>query len=239
MRHKRFTPFGAVAIAVVLSVWSTSPAAAQDFYAALGSSLYSDDPFCLSTSAALSSAQVGVGGDAVGVSASYNNSNWPWPKPPPPPPGGLVVPGATFSLAASRQQETFYQTHGDAFQAVLELFPLGLLPGLRESTVNVRRYIKPFLGVGVQVSTDGEPAAVGVNGDLPTYAVLGSTDLLVAYGASATVPLNDRLGIHLQFRGNTLFAGDIELEGPNGETLISEDNRLNWATWLVGLNLRL
>jgi hypothetical protein len=68
--------------------------------------------------------------------------------------------------------------------------------------------------------------------------VLVSTDLLVAYGASATVPLNDRLGIHLQFRGNTLFAGDIELEGPNGETLISEDNRLNWGEWLVGLNLR-
>jgi hypothetical protein len=238
MRHKRFTPFGAVAIAVVLSAWSTSRAAAQDLYAALGSSLYSDDPFCLSTSAALSTAQIGVGGDAIGVSASYNNSNWPWPKPPPPPPGGLVVPGAHFSLASGQQQEAFFQTHGDAFRAVLELFPLGFVPGLRESTVNVRRYIKPFLGVGVQVSTDGEAAAAGVNGPQPTYAVLGSTDLLLAYGASATVPLNDRLGIHLQFRGNTLFAGDIELEGPNGETLISEDNRLNWGEWLVGLNLR-
>ena len=62
MRHKRFTPFGAVAIAVVLSAWSTSRAAAQDLYAALGSSLYSDDPFCLSTGAALSTAQIGVGG---------------------------------------------------------------------------------------------------------------------------------------------------------------------------------
>lgn len=238
MRQKPVTAIGSVALALVLSMWGTAKAAAQDVYAALGSSLYSDDPFCLSTSAALSSAQIGVSGDAFGVSAAYNNSNWPWPKPPPPPPGGLVVPGASYSLLGASRQESNYLTHGDAFRAVLELFPLGLLPGLRESTANLRRYIKPFVGAGVQISTDGETSPAGGDRDLPTYAVLGSTDLLISYGASAVVPLGDRFGIHLQLRGNTLFAGDIEIETPDGQTLVSEDNRLNWGEWLVGLNLR-
>jgi hypothetical protein len=230
---------GAVAVAILLSCWGAMEVAAQDFYAALGSSLYSDDPFCLSTSASLSSAQIGVGGSGIGVSASYNNSNWPWPKPPPPPPGGAVVSGVAYSVSSGQQQASYYLTHGDAYRAMLEIFPLGLLPGLRESTANLRRYIKPLLGVGVQVSTDGEPAATGVNGNLPTYAVKGGTDLVISYGASAVVPFSDRLGLHLQFRGNTLFAGDVELEGPGGESLISEDNRLSWGEWLVGLNIRL
>lgn len=237
MQKSRFALIGAVALACILSAWWTARAAAQDLYLAVGSSAYSDDPFCLSTNAALSDARIGVGGDAIGVSASYNNSNWPWPKPPPPPPGGLVVPGAAFSVGAAQDDHDFFLTHGDAFQAVLEFFPLGLVPGLRERTATLRRYVKPFAGVGVQISTDGEAAATGANGALPTYAVQGGTDLVVAYGASANVPLGDRLGLHLQFRGNTLFAGDVELRGPDGDILISEDQRLNWGQWLIGFNI--
>jgi hypothetical protein len=212
MQKSRFALIGAVALACILSAWWTARAAAQDLYLAVGSSAYSDDPFCLSTNAALSDARIGVGGDAIGVSASYNNSNWPWPKPPPPPPGGLVVPGAAFSVGAAQDDHDFFLTHGDAFQAVLEFFPLGLVPGLRERTATLRRYVKP-------------------------YAVQGGTDLVVAYGASANVPLGDRLGLHLQFRGNTLFAGDVELRGPDGDILISEDQRLNWGQWLIGFNI--
>ncbi len=236
MRKVQFAPIGALTYACVLSVCWTALVSAQDLTVAVGSATYSSDAFCLTTSAALSSAYVGVGGGAVGVSASYSNGNWPWPDPPPPPPGGLVVPGAAFSLGIAQDDHAYFLTHGDAFRAMAEVFPHGLIPGLRESSATLRQYFKPFVGVGAQISTDGEAAPAGVNGDEPTYSVQGSTDLLVAYGAAVNAPISDRVALHVQFRGNTLFAGDVELLGPAGERLISEDQRLNWGEWLIGFN---
>ncbi|MCI0436939.1 MAG: hypothetical protein L0271_25365 [Gemmatimonadetes bacterium] len=234
MSHHRITCFLRLLGAIVPAVAVAAPAGAQGFYAGAGSSVYSSDEFCLSTAAALSGLRAGFGGDAVGASVAYNNEDWPWI----PPPGGggsaAVVPGFAAGLVATSRQE-FYQARGEAFQAVVELFPLGLLPGLKERSTELRRYLSPFIGVGVMIAGDGDPAPASQNRPLPTYGVKGGTDVLIAYGASLRVPVGvDPLRLLVQFRGTSVFARGTELVGPAGDVLETGDPTLTWGEWMVG-----
>jgi len=211
--------------------------AAQGVYVGAGSSLYGSDEFCLSTSAALSGIRVGVGGDALGASVSYNNEDWPWPRPPGSGGGGAaLVPDFAASLGAAAQED-FYLTRGEAFQAVFEVFPLGLSASLRESTARVRRYLTPFAGIGVLIAGDGDPAPASADRTLPTYAVQGGTEFLVAYGATLRVPAgSDNVRLMLQFRGTSVFARGIQLTGPAGDVIDAGNQTLTWGEWLVGLS---
>lgn len=218
---------------------TASPITGQEVFFGTGSSLYETDEFCIDPDAALTDYQVGVSGDAFGASATYDSGSWPWPKPPGSGSGGnqhLIDPPTV--ITQQQQQDTdIYMSRGSAIQAVAEVYPLGALPGLREATATLRRYVKPFIGVGFQVSRDGESSTERT---FDTYAVQGATEPLVAYGASLRVPLGDGgFGLQVQFRGTSLFSGGSDLEGPDGDTITTESETLTWATWLVGFSVGL
>ncbi len=228
----------ALASAVLALTVSATPGEAQVLSVGVGSSLYDSDGFCLGTEAALSGLRVGVSGGAIGGSIAYNNEDWPWPRPP----GGgggsaLVVPGFAGSLQAGSQQN-FFMTRGEAIQGVFEVYPLGLSENLRENFATVRRYVTPFVGVGVMIASDGDPAAATQARPLPTYGVKGGTDFLVTYGGAVHLPTG-RAGLRLmvQVRGNTLFARGIELIGPAGDRIDAGNQTLTWGEWLVGINI--
>ncbi len=208
---------------------------------ATGSSLYSSSEFCLESPAFLTDFQASARGGLIGASVSYHNSSWPWPTPPTT--GGrqdrIDVPprfgGAAF-------QESVFLSHGEAARAVIEVFALPLLDRLgggEGRLAELDRRISPFVGVGVQYSTDGKPAPANGRG-AETYGVKGSTDLLLVAGASLVLPLNDRTGVLFQLRGNTLFASDTEFELPSGEIITAPGSETRtWAQWLVGLSFDL
>lgn len=238
-RHALPTSLGSAVVLAFASLGSTAPnIAAQQVFLGAGSSLYETDAFCLDSSATLTDYHVGVSGDSWGASATYDNADWPWPKPPTGPGGNTEQAlGGPETVLAQQLTTPIYMTRGSSVQAVAELYPLGVLPGLREQTTTLRRYLKPFIGVGLQISQDGEAST---DREFPTYAVKGATDALVSYGASLRLPLQgDAFGLQVQFRATSLFSSGPDLEGPGGETISTESETVTWGTWLVGFTVGL
>jgi hypothetical protein len=241
MSTRRALPvsLGSAFVLALASLGPTAPdIAAQDVFLGAGSSLYESDAFCIDPDEALTDYHVGVSGDSWGASATYDSGAWPWPRPPTGPGSNTEqVIGGPETVLAQQLTTPIYMSRGSAIQAVAELYPLGALPGLREQTATLRRYLKPFIGVGLQISQDGE---AGTDREFPTYAVKGATDALVSYGASLRLPLQgDAFGLQVQFRATSLFSGGPDLEGPGGDTIATESETVTWGTWLVGFTVGL
>jgi hypothetical protein len=218
------------------------PAVAQiNIYGTFGSAGYDDDEFCLGSDAAITSIGVGVDGTVLGGEVGYNNSDWPWPPRP-----GTGNNGA-FSVAgrgafSRAQQEERYLTHGNAFTGMIKLFPLPILRtlGLDGLLGTADRFVRPFVGVGVQISTDGTTSAAGDARPLPTDAVKGSTNLVVTYGATVLLPGRDTpIGLILGYRGAKLFANEVDIETAAGQTETVDAGSLSWTEWSVGFRYRL
>lgn len=209
---------------------------AQEFFVGGGASLYESSEYCLDSESTISDYHVGVGWDSWGASIAYDDGDWPWPKPPGGGSGTGNQLGYGSTVIAQQQEGTVFLSRGSSFQLVGEVYPLAALPVLREATASLRRYVKPFVGVGIQVSDDGEASTERA---FPTYAVKGGTDPVIAYGASLRVPVAGPIGLQLQLRGTSLFSGDVEFEGPSGERVSTDGETLTWWTWLVGFSVGL
>jgi hypothetical protein len=166
-----------------------------------------DDPFSFFTSARLSFA-----GDRFGGSVAYVHEDWPWPP-------------------EEELEGQFLLRHGDAFQAMAELYPLGFL-GVGDTRIG--RMIRPFVGVGAQVSRDGDRTA-GPTG-LTVYGVRGSVDPVAAAGASLFLrPSILPATILVQYRQTALFSSDFELQGPQG--VIELDGETStWGDLSIGVS---
>ena len=238
-------PGTARAMLVLATVLTTSaaPTAAQDVSASFGSSFYDSDEFCLNSSAFITDFSVGVSGDMFGASAMYDNSDWPWPNPPGSTGGGGLVIPAAYYLGAGAAQEQFYMTQGEALQATVEAYPLGILrrlTGEREGALEtVDRFLVPFVGAGVHFSGDGETAEAGDGRNLPTYGLRSAARPIVTYGARLFLPGRDRkVRLLLQYNGSTMLVDEFEAVSPLGETLTIDSENLTWGNWSVGVSLR-
>lgn len=236
---------GALALGAALLA-GAAPAAAQDAFASFGSSFYDTDEFCLNSSAFITDFSVGVSGDMVGVSAMYDNSDWPWPNPPGSTGGGggLLVPVSYNVAAGAARQEQFYLRQGEAIQATVELYPLGILrrlSGERQGTLEtIDRFLVPFVGAGVHYSGDGDTEEAGGSRNLPTYGLRSAARPIVTYGARLFLPGRDRrIRLQLQYNGSTMFVDEFEAVSPQGETLPIASENLTWGNWSVGVSLRL
>lgn len=180
---------------------------------------YDRDPFCIDPTAWFTTFRLSVERGALGISAAYVAA-YPWLVPPPP------VRGAAFV------------DRGPAYQVGLHVDPLELIAGRRWESLG--RFLTPFVGAGVQISTAGEAASPGVNGPEPTVALQGGTDPYVTYGARLTLPLTEGgLGIFGEVRGTSVFDGGKDVLDVAGERLESESATLTWAEFSVGIRLRL
>jgi hypothetical protein len=240
-RRTRGSLCGAFALLAIPSL-----AAAQDIYLLAGSSVYESDEACLVPDGAFSAFTIGGGGSIIGASASYINGDWPWPPKPPPGAGGSnsLVAASLVSGAVSAAIPDVYVDHGIAIQTVIDLFPVPLLQRLGGNRGDdgalgtFDQYVRPFIGVGAQFSTDGDPASVG-DRLAPTVGVKGDTNLLLSFGAQAYFPSRQRpLRFVVQYRGNVLFVDQIEVENASGETFVIDTDRQTWGEWSVGLSLR-
>jgi hypothetical protein len=226
----------------VACVFLPERAAAQfNVWAAAGASTYGDDEFCLESAATFTSFTVGVENSWLGGEAEVNNSDWPWPNPP-----GSGNPPANLVPARIRggglTQQGNYLTHGNAFRGTIKLFTLPLIRqlGLDGLLGNVDRFVRPYIGVGVQFSTDGNTAAPTANRPLPVFSIQGGTNIFVTYGISALVPAKDtRVGLIIGYEGSTMFANEVQVETNTGATQTIETGNLRWGQWSVGLRWRL
>jgi len=179
---------------------------------------YDRDFFCVDPDDWLTTFRLSVERGAFGVSVA-SVAAYPWPIPPP------LLEGSAFI------------DRGTAYQVGVQVDPLRLLTS---ATGGVTRFVRPFVGGGVHLSTDGEPAAAGVNGDEPTAAIQGGTDAFVTYGARVTVPVGDsRLGLFGEVRGTSVFDGGKTFVDEVGERLESDSRTLTWAEFSVGVRLSL
>jgi hypothetical protein len=204
---------------VVLAVpFAASPAASQTYgFLRVGNATYDggDDPFCQDPTAFLTLFSAGFTTPLVGVSAELNNDDYPWPTPPP----------------GSGNQEEAFLTHGRSIQLMAEVNPLHLVAG------GVSRYARPFIGVGLSISSDGETRPD--TGAGPTHSVKGQTRPFVAYGVNGLLPLGDRFGLTAGYRGTSVFYGDFEIETPTGAAVTSDGETLSSKSWTFGLVVRL
>lgn len=234
-RMPRWTPCLVVVfgLALTLATLPSHVSAQTGLSLSVGNALYSDDAFCLGSDAFITSYDASLDGSVFGASASYNNSDWPWP-----PPG---TGGSGGGAGGGAAQQGNYLTHGDAFSVVAKLFPLTAIArsGGADGLRSVDRILRPFIGVGVQVSTDGEPAPAGGGRDLPTYGVRGQTNPLLAFGASLEVPMRaSPLGLVVTYRHTVLFSGDFEIDTGAQQDLVIPSATLNWGTVSVGVRIR-
>lgn len=224
----------ASAAAVLLCVTGAGEASAQNnLTLSLGQAIYSSDEFCLDTEAFITDYQLGYEGSVVGAEVSYGR-NWPWP--PVGPPGG----GDGGGEAGHGHQEERYLSRGDAFSAVVKLFPFGALGNREGGLRSFDRIVRPFIAAGLHVSSDGEPAPPGDGRNLPTWGVGGQTAPLLAVGASLELPARDeRFGVIITYRQNFLFAGDFEIDRGElpPETVAGET--LDWGVLSAGVRIRL
>lgn len=180
----------------------------------VGRTFYDRDPFCGLWDAYLSSVAFTATRGGLGLTAGLI-LDYPWPLPPP---GGEI-----------------YLDRGPALQAVLEVYPLHYLgdPGGRLNT-----FIRPFVGAGVQASFDGESFEAGTERPGPVYAVQGSVDPLLIYGATLRAPIGDSgVGIVARFQGNTLLDVSGDYLTPGGETITTGGRNLNWAELRLGVSI--
>lgn len=223
----RRTALAAVAVATALTVSSTGVGAQVADRSDSGFSLllsaaraeYTRDRFCIDPDGWLSTVRLTAEVGAFAATAALVGA-YPWPPPPPP------LRGASFI------------DRGTAVQVGVELLPLRLLPG--DGLRRLDRWVTPFVGGGVHLSRDGEPAAAGVNGDEPTAAILGGSDPFVAFGARVTLPLGgDRFGLFGEVRSTQVFDGGTEFVDVQGTTFETDSRTLSWTEFSVGVRLRL
>lgn len=244
----------AAVLAIVFAGSNVNPAAAQgDVCATAGAGVYDSDALCLDSNATLTVFELCASADLVGASVAYSNGAWPWLGPPPPgalalgpyPGGASLNRGASETSGSRVFQEEAFLTQGDAFRIMAETFPVALLsrlPGQREGTLgDINRYIRPFVGLGIHFSDDGEAAPPGTGGrDLPTFGIEGSTNLILSYGARAYLPgRNTPVRLVLLYRGNTMFVGDVVYRTPDDRTIRGDGETLTWGEWGVGVSLRI
>jgi hypothetical protein len=231
------------AVAVILAGVASNTADAQtNLTLTAGSSVYSSDAFCLDSGAALTNFGAGVEGSVFGGEVMFINGAWPWPCPAGGCGGGTGFNLVGFSGQGRLSQPSSYLTHGNAVLGVVKLFPVPLVQrfGLDGLLGAVDQYVRPYIGVGVQISSDGETASAGGARLLPTYSVKGRTDFVITYGAAALLPGRDtRLGLVVEYRGARTLGNEIEVETDDGRTLESDGSSLKWGQWGVGLRIRL
>jgi hypothetical protein len=105
--------------------------------------------------------------------------------------------------------------------------------------VRLDRNLRPYLGAGVLLVTDGDPAPAGSGRDLPTFGLRSFVAPVVTYGARLYLPSRQsRLGLVLQYRGNSAFVTGAEYEEPDGSLVDVGDETLTWGTWSVGVSFR-
>jgi hypothetical protein len=232
-----------VVLAMVLCSMSAVEVAAQtNIWFAAGASTYGEDEFCLDSEATLTSFALGVENSWLGGEAEYNNSDWPWPNPGTGDDAPASLVAARVRGAGLARQQGNYLTHGNAFRGTIKLFALPLLRqiGLDGLLGNFDGYVRPYVGVGVQFSTDGNTGAPTSNRPLPVFAIQGGTNIFVTYGVSALLPAKDtRLGLIVGYRGATMFANDVDVETNTGDVQTVETGNLRWGQWSAGLRVRL
>ncbi len=232
MRNTVIAGTVALITGVVLTSATPGQAAGQTFaYASLGNSAYGESgDFCLDPGAFFTSLELGVSGGLLGGSAQYINGDWPWPNRPPPGSGALVR-GVRFS-GAGGVQESVLLRHGRAFQFMAQFNPA------RVVSEGVNRFVRPFVGVGVHISTDGDPAAAA-NGQPVVYGIKGQTRPFVAYGVNGLLPLGARVGLTAGYRGTSVFFGDFQYVTPQGTAVEpSPGQTLTSGIWTVGATIR-
>lgn len=239
----RLGRFACAAVAVVgLLAGSTAPSAAQ-LGISVGSSVYSEDhDFCLMSGAAITHYQADYSGDVFGVSASYVNSDIPWLIPPGSSGGANLVFPASALVSAGRQQGPVYLSQGELITASVEVFPIAALLRLTDNDAfgRVDRLLRPFVGIGAGLLTDGEPAPPGENRAVPTYSIRGFTAPLLSYGARLHLPSREApISLLLQYRNSHLFVGNFDFETPDAETIPGDGETLTWGTWSIGASFRI
>jgi hypothetical protein len=220
----------------------TGSRAAGQFGVSVGSSLYSDDhDFCIMSGAAITHYQLDYSGDVFGVSASYVNSNIPWLIPPGSGGAALIVPAA--ALVAHSRQGPVFLSQGELITASAEVFPLAAIDRFGEgdgAITRIDRFLRPFVGIGAALLTDGEPQPAGGGRSVPTYGIRGFVAPLLTYGARLHLPSRQApISLLLQYRQNHLFVGEAEFETPDAERLSGDSETLTWGTWSIGASFRI
>ena len=212
----------ALVVAIVIGLAGFLPASsahAQATFLTLGQGFYNPGD-CPVPPATITTYRAGFETDVIGVSATYNNEDYPWPP-------------DDEGLSSARQEVSV--DHGDALQIAVELFPIGLFG---DRAARLGSWVRPFLGLGLHRSGDGEAAEPDSNQPLETLAILGSTDVLLTYGVKLTVPASGRLGVRLELRGNSVFAGDFTRESTSGARTQVPGTTLTWGEYSVGFTFR-
>ncbi len=191
-------------------IWTAGPSLQLH----VGRTFYDRDPFCGLYDLYLSSLGLTATRGGLGITTGLI-LDYPWPVPPPP--GGI------------------YLDRGPSLQAVVELYPLHYLGA---SASRVETFVRPFVGAGVQYTFDGEAFAAGTERPGPVYAVQGSLDPVIIYGATFRAPIGDSgLGIIARVQGNSVLDVAGEYLTPQGETITTEGSNLNWTELRVGFSL--
>jgi hypothetical protein len=199
----------AFALFTVALLFAASPAAAQTYgFLRVGNTSSPDDPFCEDPTSLFTSVSAGITAPLVGFSVEYNNGDWPWPP----------------DLESGNGP--LFLTHGRSFQLMAEINPVQLLAR------GLSRYARPFVGLGLHISTDGEARAD--SGDGPAYGVKGQTRPIIAYGVNGILPIGSRLGVTAGYRGSTIAFDDFELLRPDGAVELANGETLTSSTWTVG-----
>ena len=213
---------GSVRLAMALAVTSFAAAArstdvaAQTFTLGLGNSFYSNLHHCPTPPGTFTTYRLTAETDMFGLSGTYNDEDYPWP----PEDGGL----------SSAQPEALLN-HGPALELAVEFYPLGFTTG------RLRNYFKPFVGLGLHKTSDGE-VAVGSGTTVDTYGVRGSTDALFTAGAKFMLPLRGRFGVRVEGRLTGILSGEYEQETPAGALLTVKDEVQTWGEWSLGFTFR-
>jgi hypothetical protein len=126
--------------------------------------------------------------------------------------------------------------HGRAFQGVVEVHPLRLF---NVGGSAAAEYVQPFIGFGLQMAGDGEPAAGEGPGGVDVNAILGRTDPIFSAGASARLQLESLpFGFQVQYRFTHIFGKDFEWEQPSGNVVTLEGTQgLGWGEITAGFTL--
>lgn len=232
-RTKEMRAAGSVLFGLVATLVVSPAAHAQDFVLTVGDSGgYTADAFCVGTDAFINTYHAGVDGTLVGAEASFNNSAWPWPPIPPSGTGGGSGGGAFQGR---------YLSQGDAIAASVKAYPVAIIQRIgAEGLAPIDRLVRPFVGVGLQRTSDGDTAPAGQEFDLPLFGIRGQTAPLLTLGVAAHLPGRDsRLGLVVEYRRNYWFAGEFEVETDTGEVFTTESETLEWGEFNVGFRLRL
>ena len=214
---------------------AAAPLAAQEVDVVAGSAWCDGDELCLDPDQLITSYRITLATDEFGLSASYEDECWPWFDPPPGSGDDAAAIAAAVAAARTAAQQPIAQRHGSGWQLLAEAYPLGLLDVDR-----ISRFLRPFVGAGVFITGDGDPAVSGPGGSV-VYGVKGRTDLIIAYGASLYLPSRDvPLRLVVQLRGTTMFANDVAFLTPGGQTVETEGSQnRTYAQLSVGFSYRL